>query len=285
MTRRCLAVVRPLLRDVLRLPQQRGIGRSVDADAAAWGAAVVANGGTYSAATLAAVSAFCISAKASNYWSKLNRINLFCGDQLAAALVPLKVGGGSATETNVNFVSGDYTEATGLTGNGSTKYLRTGLIPSVSLTLGDQHWAAYNRSSATSGATASVVMGAFDAVNRIEIDLPYTDGLAYVQITGATLFSVNPAEPYGFMLATRTAPTASVLYRNAVSIATNAAVSTALPTVEAYVFGMNNNGAVAFPGAAPCGGYSVGLGLTAADVAAYNTHMEAFQDALGRGVQ
>jgi hypothetical protein len=73
-----------------------------------------------------ALTAFVTSAKAGGYWAKLSRLNLFCGDQLAAALVPLKNAGG-ALETNVGFVAGDYTPLAGLTGNGTSKKLDTGL--------------------------------------------------------------------------------------------------------------------------------------------------------------
>src|SRR5262245_39554006 len=78
------------------------------------------NGGTISTATANAANAFVISAKAKGYWTKLARINLFAGDQLASALVPLKPGAGYAVDDSVNFVAGDYSEATGITGNGSS---------------------------------------------------------------------------------------------------------------------------------------------------------------------
>src|SRR6478736_153668 len=156
----------PLIRSSSGIP-------GVDGDAVAWAIAVLAAGGTYSVSTLAAVSNFCVSAKAASLWTKLNRVNLFCGDQLAAALVPLKVGGGSATDTNVNFVGGDYTEATGLTGNGTTKYLRTGHVltslPAQSTSLG-----VYCRTQVF-GATA-VFMGA-EAAGGVEFrSILYTTG-------------------------------------------------------------------------------------------------------------
>ena len=69
---------------------QRASGaKPSDVDATDWVARVQANGGTVSAATQAAVTAFASAAKANGYWSKFVRLNLMCGNQLAAMVVPL----------------------------------------------------------------------------------------------------------------------------------------------------------------------------------------------------
>jgi hypothetical protein len=276
---------------ICRLPIGMNHG-SVDADAAAWAAAVTANGGTYSASTLAAVSTFAASAKASGYWTKLNRINLFAGgggtaaQNFAGCLVPLKVGGGSATETNVNFVAGDYTEATGLTGNGSTKYLNTGLVPSASLTLNDTHMAFYDRGSSAVGL--AVAMGVSN-VGIFRLWAPNSDSKvysdAYDTVSGRVVTAGTIATPFGFIGASRISAVDHTIYRNGSSVATNATSGGSLPGVQAvYVFAENNAGVAANWSALIAGGYSIGSGLTAADVTAYNTHMQAFQTALSRNV-
>lgn len=276
-------VWRPIPRPEIRGPFDRGFGGG-DPDAMAWAAAVIANGGTYSASTLAAVNTFVLSAKASGYWSKLNRINLFCGDQLAACLVPLKAGGGSATETNVNFVSGDYSEATGLTGNGSTKYLRTGLVPSVSLTLNDTHLAVYNRAAGAAGG--GIHIGTRNGATLLELSAPFTDGVAYSSHYNNTTGAVSGAVAanYGLIVGSRESAASHAVYKNGSSVASNATSGGALLATEIYVFASDNIGAGAGFVSHSMGAYSVGAGLTAADVTAYATHMEAFQDALGRGV-
>lgn len=267
----------------------RGIGRlrarsSGDATASAWAAAVTANGGTYSAATLTAVTNFCVSAKAKGYFSKFNRINLFCGNQLAAALVPLVATGGNSTDTNVNFLSGDYTEATGLTGNGTTKYLRTGLVPSVSLTLNSTHLAVYNR-AANAGAGGGATIGASDA-NTFRILAPFSDGNLYSDQydTGTGRLSAAVAATYGLLTASRTASNAHAIYKGATSVASNATGGGALPAVELMVFCENTSGTAGLFVAYPLGAYSIGTGLSPADVANYNTDMLAFQTALSRNV-
>lgn len=271
------------LRNIGRLRAGGGGAASVDADAAAWATAVTANGGTYSAGTLTAVDTFVKAAKASNYWSKLNRINLFCGDQLAAALVPLKVGGGSATDTNVNFVGGDYTESTGLKGNGSTKYLDTGLSPSASLVANDTHLAFYDRASVA--ATEGVQIGSGDASGQfltyVFSDIAYSDQYA----AGTGRVSAAVVGPYGFVVGSRTASNAHAIYKGGSSIASNATTSGTLTARSVYVFARNQTGTADLYTSHPLAAYSIGSSLTAGDVTAYNTHIEAFQDALGRGVQ
>lgn len=270
----------------------RGMSRSksgsgLDSDALAWASAVTAGGGTYSAGTLAAVSTFTARAKAAGYWSKLNRINLFCGNQLAAALVPLKVGGGAATDTAVAFVSGDYSESTGLTGDGTTKYLRTGLIPSVSLTLNDTHLSVYNR-GVTAGGGVHIGTRA-GGVTFHELLAPFTTGSMiarqYDDVNGR-LASAVLTGPFGLMTASRTSSTSHVAYQRATSVTSAATTGGALLATEIYVFQCNNAGAptVGAYVANPLGGYSIGAGLTQADVTAYNTHIQDFQAALGRSV-
>lgn len=106
-----------------------------------WKARVIAAGGTVQQSTVDAVDTFVRETKNSGVWPFLLDVGVFAGDQLAAALVKLKYpAGGQSTLTNMNFVGGDYTERGvngGLVGNGTTKYLKTGVTPpAVTGTLG-----------------------------------------------------------------------------------------------------------------------------------------------------
>lgn len=101
-----------------------------DAETAAWMSAVSAGGGAYTAAQAAALTRWGGQARASGYHPMVRRFNPFAGQDLAACLVPLVKVVGGATDTNVNFISGDYAPTTGLAGNGTNKYLDTGYQPS-----------------------------------------------------------------------------------------------------------------------------------------------------------
>ena len=113
----------------------RPIASGVHPEANAWRTAVVANGGSVSASTMKAVSAFCTAIDKAGIRDRFYRLSLFCGTGLNACLVPLYRGPsrtgtqyGNTTDTNTGpFVSGDYTESSGLKGNGSSKYLDTGV--------------------------------------------------------------------------------------------------------------------------------------------------------------
>lgn len=255
-----------------------------DADAGDFFTRGEAAGGTYSPTTKVAVNAFVVSAKANGYWDKLTRINLFCGDNLAACLVPLKVGGGSATDTNNNFVAGDYSEATGLTGNGTTKYLNTGLLASA-LTANDTHLAVYNRTSGAVGGGHHI--GALSGGNTFFFLSPFTDGTVYSDEYNGTTGRVTAAVSgiTGFVIGTRTTATSHVIYRNGTSAASNGTSGGTLPAFSFFVFASNSGGSPTGFVSHNLAGYSIGTGLTAGNVTSYNTDLELFQDALGRGVQ
>jgi len=135
----------------------RPIASGVHPEAAAWRSAVVANGGSVSASTVKAVSTFCAAIDSAGIRDRFYRLNLFAGTGLNAALVPLYRGpsrtgtqyGNSVDQSlgSPSFGPGDYTEAGasgGLLGNGSSKYLDTGLggdFPKASG--GDVHFGAY----------------------------------------------------------------------------------------------------------------------------------------------
>jgi hypothetical protein len=137
----------------------RPIASGVHPEAAAWRSAVVANGGSVSASTLKAVADFCKAIDAAGIRDRFYRLNLFAGTGLNACLVPLYRGQsrtgtqyGNTTDTNQGpFVSGDYAEtgaSGGLKGNGSSKYLDTGLAGNT-FAAGDRHCSVYWHANAT----------------------------------------------------------------------------------------------------------------------------------------
>ncbi len=152
-------------------PTQAAIYTAGDSDVSAWRAAVGAAGGSVSSTTYQAVSKAVRDLKGTGLWAKIYMLDLCCGADLTSSLVRQKVPLGIARGyTNTNFVAGDYTEATGRAGDGSTKYLDTLIDASVlgystsSLML----WAytrtaivgtGTTRMSIGAGATAGTVLG------------------------------------------------------------------------------------------------------------------------------
>ena len=298
---------------------QTELGRTdTHVEAQAWKTAVVANGGTVSDTTLRAVSKFCKEIDAEGLRSKMYRVNLFAGTQLAAALVPLyrsaSYGGtayGTSVDTNVNFVVGDYIQASGLTG-GSTKYLNlgnpTGLMPS---------WATHHIGVDTRGYNNAnhFWMGAF--MNGTPTGI-YSDWatINLLPRTGPAIFSYNgnsATQNYSYFftgetnanldsklkLVSRTSSTNSVLYNNASSTPTNTSTVTTengtfsiLPAqfnvfstaIQSVISGVPSaiSHATYEESLSTFRGYTIGLSLTEGQVSAYNNIWATFRTAMGR---
>jgi hypothetical protein len=270
-------------------------------EALAWRDAVVANSGTVSASTLAAVTTFCRAIDSAGLRDRFYRLNLFCGDGLSAVLVPLYRGPsrtgtqyGNTTDANVNFVGGDYTLASGLTGNGSNKYLQTGvrldLLPAGVETNG--HLSAYVRTTPNSNAMiSSYSYHSSTAADRHRYEMTPNNG-TFGRETGGN----GPGSPTypGHQVATRSSASSLFTYHNAVGGSeTTTSLTPAATGVPFTVFCRNfvtgtppGTGLYTptfyFSGA--LGAYSIGQSLSAAQVSAFNVAMVAFQTALGRNV-
>jgi hypothetical protein len=254
---------------------------NLETETEAWAAAVVTNSGTASAATIAAMNDFVVGAKAGSIWTKLTRCNLFCGDQLAACAVPVA---GSGNDTLVNFVSGDYTEATGLTGDGTTKYLNTGLTANT-LSANSTHLTVVNQSSAAGSAGKH---GAEDGTNRFSGFTPWTDMLPYVYQYDSTagqgrLVGTAVMRQSGVLTMSRTASNSHAVYANGRSIGSNTTSGGSLPARAIYIFAINNGGTPSLNRADTLQGYTIGSGLTAAEAKLLANLLMDFNVAIGRG--
>lgn len=98
-----------------------------------WVARVQTNGGAKpSTATINAMATFWNTVIGAGLDTKAIAVNCYVPDNLIASITPLIVGGGNDPWTNHNFVSGDLT-TNGLSSDGSTKYLDSGLNASTKL--------------------------------------------------------------------------------------------------------------------------------------------------------
>lgn len=271
-----------------------------NADAQDWVNRVYANGGSVTSSTAAAVNTLCDSLDAASLRDRFYRLNLFCGSNLNAALVPLyrgpSLGGtqyGGTTDTNVGpFVSGDYAEtgATGgLVGNGSTKYLNTGLAPNALPSLATGHLAVYRGAGAAANQTMIAVRSDTDYYELLKRG-DSRHHSAWGQTSLAVAGGSEPShEDAGLRVASRTSATLLRMYQNGTGIADQTASVTPAGTARAwFVFAMNQGTLANYWGNAtpslsiPLRGYSIGSGMSDADVTAYTNAMNAFQTALSR---
>ena len=272
-------------------------------EAASWASRVVANGGTVSGTTLSAVDKFCKAIASAGIRDRFYRLNLFCGTGLNAALVPLyrgpSLGGtqyGGTTDTNVGslFVSGNYSETTGLsTTAGGGQYLNTGLSPN-DMALADvqaMHLAASHGPVPGSDLDPRPI-GAHGPSDRFSLVLSIrasTAGQLGVamgrtnQLNSASIPS--GAQPSASWIGSRTSATSLVIYKNGSADATLATSVTGIAShaFPFFVGRINNAGSPLGDSAAlPHRHYSIGGALTGAQAASYESALSAFRTALGR---
>jgi hypothetical protein len=275
----------------------RPIASSVHPEANAWRTAVVANGGSVSASTMRAVSKFCADIDAAGIRSKIWRLNLLCGSNLNAALVPLYRGqsltgtqyGNTADTNNGPFVSGDYAEtgaSGGLKGNSNNKYLDTGFAQS-NITLSDVHISAGYVELEASYAVNRIIMGTFNSVQGDFIILRQTQTSGNLeffagQFTGAA--SAGPATFATHAMGVRSSLSSATLYRDGSSVGTSATSLGSVTTSNRtyFVFGNNNAGNLQSPTAARIRMYSIGQAIDSAGAALFHSALADFNNAIGR---
>lgn len=276
-----------------RLLRPRASG--VHQEAADWRTRVIANGGAApSSATVKAISDFCKSIDSNGLRSLLWRVNPMAGSDLSSALVPLyratSFSGsvqGNATDTNSNFVSGDYSETSGLVGNGTTKVLNTGLSSSfrngrhmgfVPNALGQTSF-RYYMGARNGGTPANGGLYALYSGNPTTIVGQYTfsdsaasggtEGTATVKrlVLGNNLNGAGNA----------------TLYSNGASIGSaNFGFDTTLSASIAIFAAGQVAGTFTSYSSARLSGYTIGENMTASQVGTYNTIWKTLLTALGR---
>ena len=243
---------------------------------------VIANGGTVSGSTLTAIDTFISSAKSNSYWSYLDVVLPFSGDQLVAGLTPLKVPSG-ITVTNNGFVSGDYSESTGIT-PATNKYLTTSYVPSSYIT-DNVHCAAYLRANFQNGSYPAIL---FDNINqnsnRIFLHI-YTDPNAYwdsFDVSGGRVVR-SQTSSLGLTVGNRISSTDSRVFQNGSQLGAIGTSSGSTPGASTMnVFG-HPSSSLPFE-TRTCSFISWGRGIPVAYQSAFYADVQALQTALGRQV-
>lgn len=260
-----------------------------------WIDRVYDNGGTVSASTAAAVNTFCTAIDAAGIRDRFYRLNLLCGDNIAAVMVPLyrstSFGGaviGNAVETNTGpYVTADYTE-TGSNGGLQHQFgksLGTGLTASNCPQFATLHFGYSAVSSSGHRPIASV--NTDGSSERVDCFMSSTPGgfqqfsIGLGQTSGAINYQPGSGTPVTRrMIASRTSSSRMDLYRDGVSVANDQVARTA---TSSGTTGIGMLGSVSFGSA---GGrsrfYSFGAAMDSAQVANYDAALSAFLTAMGR---
>jgi hypothetical protein len=293
--------------EVLRFvqaPQRSAQVTAIHIEAERWAGRVIANGGTVSLATVQAVSDFCTAVDSNNLRSLLWRVNPMAGGNLSAALVPLYLstsltGATQGTVTDANpsispFVAGDYSEASGLLGDGSSKRLLTGLPLNFNTS---RHLACFVHTLPTStfrayiAATGSVNQ---DGLLSLQCDSPTTvfrmENLRTTADGGASGGGTSGTHAAGdFIMGTSQGNNAgggSVLYANGVSTG-NSGTGNA-PGLVSTGFALyayhRSDGTFSAYSNARIGGYSIGAHMNPTQALVYANAWNTMLRALGRKV-
>ena len=280
----------------------RPVASGVHPEAAAWRSAVVANGGSVSASTMKAVSKFCADIDAAGIRDRFFRLSLMCGNSdasLIAPRVPLYRGPsrtgtqyGNTLDTNVNFVQGDYQETGsggGLDGNGSSKYLNTGLEMNFPRTdAGDIHLGAYQTVLPTTNAFQRLIAVSdssspstiYDLLARPDISpklFAYYAGGNFTTIQG----DLSLGHAVGADVVTKR------IFANGLLIGTSAPTGSLTVNTASrpfFVFASNSSGSPGSYNNGVLAAYHIGRSLSDAQVASLYTALQTFQTALGRNV-
>lgn len=268
----------------MRIANRRTLVRLVgQPETRAWTARVKANGGTVSRRTGIAVDRFVLAMKQLGVTDANTRLNLFCGDNLKACLVPLFRGGGADADTNTSFIDADYREAIGLQG-ATNKSLDTGLTPNS----GIGHYLMYLRNQIGTGA--QTMCGARDSASSNVYRLNYTGSTTSVIAAFAGTSSTNQTNrtmtlSASFVGYQRTSTTNADLVQNGAALQNNPSTvaTVASPGCTFKVMALNAAGTASAFWLGLVGGYSFSNAIVPTTLAYYQA-WQAFQTALGRNV-
>ena len=260
-----------------------GLGRGIpsyDVDALAFFARVTAAGGSLSATEKAAVNQLVLDLKANSLWTPMKAIYPMVGASAAACAQNLKSSSFTGT-----FTSGWTFASTGVTPNGTSAYMDTGLIPSVDLTQNSTHLSYYSRTNSLVGSVIDIgtSTGTTGTSFRTYI-IMYFSGASYSNINSASDTVVTTmTNTQKFVLAYRNN---SLNFVNQVNSTkqTLVSVSGGLSDKPFYIGAWNRNGTADNFSLRQTAFNSIGDGLTDTEASNFYTAVQAFQTTLSRQV-
>ena len=259
-------------------------GPTYDVDAAAFFARVTAAGGSLTLTEKSAVNTLVLSLKANSLWTPMKAIYPMVGASAAACAQNLKSSSFTGT-----FTSGWTFARTGVTGNGTSAYMNTGLNINTQLTQTNAHCSFYSRTTNDNILYPSV-MGAYgngSYTQAIEMYIKRGSNDAGGQIGSYTtsLISFTETDAKKFAIISRTSATSLKYYTTGVLRATNTVSdTTGFGSVNAYVGAANLAGTATNFSILQCAFASIGDGLTDTQASNFYTAVQAFQTTLSRQV-
>lgn len=260
----------------------RQVGAQIvsDADAQAFINRVYTAGGTLTNTEANAVNQLVIDMKAAGIWTSMKAVYPMVGSSAAACAQNLKSGSFTGT-----FSSGWTFNSNGVTGNGSSAYMNTGLnLLSNYGTSFNNHFSIYYRTDNTNtskyGALGSVYSDGMSAHIDYVNNNTYNDNMGRNQLSNSSYGTSN-----AFHLSSLTSTTSQKLFRNNVLKINGSAINTSVyPNINFYFGGLNNNGTADYFDNRQIAFGSIGDGLNDTQAADFYTCVQTFNTSLSRQV-
>lgn len=258
----------------------------LDSNTVGWANRVRVQGSDVTIGALGAVDRYTVGLRLDGVWDKIGRTSVYAGTSLAALNAPLKNSVGVAADILNNFAATNWSQSTGLgsTSTNDNKYIETGVnVGAGFFNTNDMHMAAFVRAAANDLNNTLLGAQGASAATLLQVASDGTSAWYSNNTTGEGATKYDGGG-FGFYIGTRTATNVSLLYKNAVTLATNTAALSSLVTAPTNVFihAVNNSGSAAGWTVQTLEMYSMGVGLSASDVAHYTNRYAILRGELGR---
>jgi hypothetical protein len=227
-----------------------------------------------------AVGTLVIDLKNYGLWDKMKAIYPFVGQTGISSSFQYNLKDPS---TFRGIFNGGITYAsTGVTGNGTTGYMNTTIIPSTNLLLNSVHISAYVRNNTATGGAIGCSDNSLN--NGLYMNPRFTNDFHYTRTNSNSGGGQINTEAAGFWVASRISPTSFKVFKSNTTFVTETILSSGLSTNQIYVLALNlanvgieySNREIALA--------SIGDGLTDIEAANFYTAVQRFQTTLGRQV-
>ena len=247
----------------------------IDADAQAFFDRVTTAGGSLSLTEKNAVNTLVIQMKTDGIWSKMQAIYPMVGASAAACAQNLKSSSFTGT------FNGGWTYAsTGVTPNGTSAYMDTTLIPSLSLARNSTHISVYSR---TNNTLIECEMGAISGPDQLYA-IYYFGTNRFHAVNNSGFPTPNLSNTISLLIENRRSSAQIQTYKSGILQVTNSVLSVGLSVVPIYLGAANFSPSLLSPSTKEISFASIGDGLTDTEASNFYTAVQAFQTTLSRQV-
>ena len=264
----------------LGITQLAGFGSgSGDPEFSTWVARVTAAGGTFAGDSKTIAQALLAQLHTRSYNHKVVYLLPLLGSNLAAARVPLRDSLHVGIAGNTGFVDGDFSQAAGLQGNGSSKRLDSLIRPDQlgSGNNGGLGWWETNFTGAGNNEAMAGNDGSPD--NRFSLTLGASSKtFVWGLVSSGGLVTVSNSDTNGDYYGQRSAINAREIWRNGTQLATSSSINSAGPAnSETIDLGSANYNGTHYPWPGRCAcAYLTDGTLTSGEIADLHTLLQDY---------